>query len=84
MDLHYACFLVKYKKNVLIPYRYCKTFDVAAAINEGLNRNRNHVIFYSTDLTREANFELPVDTELDLNADGCYWAKIVKCFSKFF
>lgn len=82
MDLFYNVILVKYKKNIIIPSHWCKTIDIAEAINEGLNRNKNHVIFYSKELTKEANFELAVDGALDLENDGCFWAKIVKCFSK--
>lgn len=82
-NLFYSAILVKYKKNVIIPHNWCKTLNIAETMNEGLNRNTNHVIFYSVDMDKQGNFELPIDKILDLNEDGCYWAKIVRCFGEY-
>lgn len=81
-DLYLAAYLKDFNRNVLIPDFWCDTFDLAESINEGLNRNKNHLIFLSPDLSKVPDFSLPVRKTLDLNTDGCYFGKIVFSFSK--
>lgn len=81
-NLFYCAVLLKSKQNVVLPAKWCPKLDIAEAMNEGLNRNKNHLIFYSKDVTMELNFEMPVNEEhtSNLESDGCFWAKIVKIF----
>lgn len=81
-DLYLAAYLVDFKKNVLIPDYWADTFDVAKAINHGLNSNENHLIFVSPDMDKIPDFSLPVRRTLDLKTDGCYFGKITRAFSK--
>lgn len=82
-DLYLIASLNGLKKNVLIPDFWCDSFDLAKQINEGLNRNENHLIFFSSDLTKEPDFSLPVLKEkFDSDADHCYFGKTIKAFSK--
>lgn len=82
-DLYLAIYLTDCKKNILIPDYWCDTFDLARAINGGLNTNENHLIFVSSDLSKIPDFSLPVrQTLLDLNVDACYIGKIIRAFSK--
>lgn len=68
---------------MVIPDYWCDSFDLAKEINEGLNRNINHLIFYSPDLTKEPDFSLPVLKEkFDADKDRCYFGKIIRAFSK--
>lgn len=81
-DLYLAAYLVDFKKNVLIPDYWSDTFDLAKAINYGLNSNENHLIFVSPDLNKVPDFSLPVRNFLDLKTDGCYFGKVIRSFSK--
>lgn len=81
-DLYFAAFLNGFAKNVLIPDFLCESFDLAHAINQGLNSNENHLIFFSPDLNKVPDFSLPVRETLNLEVDGCYFGKIVRAFSK--
>lgn len=81
-DLYLAAYLVDFKKNVLIPDYWSDTFDLAKAINYGLNSNENHLIFVSPDLNKVPDFSLPVRKSLDLKTDGCYFGKVLRSFSK--
>lgn len=81
-DLYFAAHLTAFKKNVLIPDYWCDTFSLAASINVGLNKNKNHLIFVSPDLNTVPDFSLPVREHLDLSTNGCYFGKIVRAFSK--
>lgn len=76
-DLYLAVYLKDFNKNVLIPDFWCDTFNLAQSINEGLNCNKNHLIFVSPDLNKVPDFSLPVRDTLDLDADGCYFGKIL-------
>lgn len=81
-DLYLAAYLHDAKKNVLIPDYWCGTFDLAAAINGGLNTNQNHLIFFSPDLNKIPDFALPVHNKFDSNIDGCYFGKVTRAFSE--
>lgn len=83
-DLYLVVHLTGLNKNVLISNFWCDSFDWAKEINEGLNRNSNHLIFFSSDLKKEPDFTLPVLKEkFDANEDHCYFGKIIKVFSKY-
>lgn len=82
-DLYLVAHLTGLKKIVRIPDFWCDSFDLAKQINEGLNRNSNHLIFYSSDISKEPDFSLPVlKGKFDDENDHCYFGKIVKTFSK--
>lgn len=82
-ELYFAAYLTDFKKNVLIPDHWCDTFDLAVSINDGLNKNQNHLIFVSPDLNKVPDFSLPVRKALDLTTDGCYFGKLLRAFSKY-
>lgn len=82
-DLYFAAYLTEFKKNVLIPDYWVETLNLADSINEGLNKNKNHLVFVSPDLNKEPDFSLPVRHTLDLNTDGCYLGKVIRAFSEF-
>lgn len=82
-DLYFAVFLTNHDKNVLIPDFWCNDFDLAGAINGILNKNKNHLIFFSPDINKYPDFTLPVRETLDLETDGCYFGKILRAFSEY-
>lgn len=82
-DLYLVVNLTGLKKNVCVPDFWCDSFDLAKQINEGLNRNENHLVFFSSDLSKEPDFSLPVSKEkFDDTTDNCYFGKIIRTFSK--
>lgn len=86
-DLHFLVFLVNSRNKdqsiQIIPANWCRSINIARAFNDSLNRNANHVIFYSPIETKEADFLLPLQEACDLTVDGCHQAKILKSFCKF-
>lgn len=82
-DLYLAVYLNEPRKNVLIPDYWCDTFNLAKSINCGLNKNENHLIFFSPDLDKNPEFTLPVRETFDSDGDGCYFGKILQAFSKY-
>lgn len=64
-------------------YYWIANFDWGKSINEGLNRNENHLIFFSQNLEKDADFSLPVyKGSFDPSVDRCYFGKLVRAFSK--
>lgn len=82
-DLYLVVHLNGLQKNVCVPDFWCDSFNLAQQINEGLNRNVNHLIFYSSDLTKEPDFSLPIlNGRFDDANDHCYFGKVIRTFSK--
>lgn len=81
-ELYFVAFLNNQNKNVIIPYFWCDDIDWAKTINNGLNRNENHLIFYSPDIEKDPDFTLTTRSTFDSNSDGCYFGKLKRSFSK--
>lgn len=82
-ELFFTAFLNDCKMNVIIPYFWCDDIDWPKTINKGLNANENHLIFYSSDTEKDADFTIPVRSTFDSNSDGCYFAKLRRAFSEY-
>lgn len=83
-ELYFGVNLTGMKKNVVIPYEWCDSFDWASQLNGGLNRNENHLIFFSSDSTKWPDFSLHVQKgKFDPDNDHCYFGKIIKAFSEY-
>lgn len=83
-DLYLGVCLTAQRKNVLVPDYWCATFDLAKSINEGLNRNENHFIFFSADLKTKPDFSMEAwKGAFEPEVDRCYFGKVVRAFSKY-
>lgn len=82
MDLYFVAKLCKFKKIVVVPLKYIFKLDLAKSLNYRINRNQKHILFWSTDLSKEPNFTLPLDARFDEN-DACFYARFLKVFSKY-
>lgn len=83
--MYFGAHLTAQKKNVLIPDYWIANFNWEKSINEGLNRNENHLIFFSSDLAKDPDFSMPASkSSFDPTVDKCYFGKLVRAFSKFF
>lgn len=58
-------------------------FDLAKSINEGLNRNENHFIFFSADLNKHPDFSMEAwNGTFEAEVDRCYFGELIRAFSK--
>lgn len=69
-------------ENIVVGIKWLKQICLADSANDGVNPAQSHLLFYSVDKTKHANFELPLRVYFDPNADGCYLARINKHFGK--
>lgn len=69
--------------NVAIPMKYIFTFRRWAAYNRRINRNQLYLIFYSKNFDRNPNFHLEKRNTFSAEIDGCYLAKLLRCFGKY-
>lgn len=66
---------------VTIPLRYVLNLDLAKSLNNRINRNQKHVIFWSEDDSKEPNFNLPLSSEFNRSTDSCFEVKFLKVFA---
>lgn len=68
-----------------IPFAWVHSFDIVQIFNRGINRTKDHLVYYSDDKTDDPNFKLPVRDFFDENDPlGCYYVKIRNCVGKFY
>lgn len=82
-NLCFGVHFVQHKINKYIPYKWCKSINLANALNESLNHNVNYFIFFSKDFSKEPNFLLPIADKFDENVDGCHVVKILKAYGTY-
>lgn len=71
------------KKLVAVPLKYINKLDLAKALNNRINRNQTHLLFWSKDPIKEPNFNIPVSQQFNRDSDSCYNVKLLKVFGKF-
>lgn len=68
-----------------IPFSWVHSVDVVQIFNRGISHVKNHLIYYSEDITEDPNFKLPVQDFFEENVErGCYHAKIRYCAGTYF
>lgn len=82
-NLTIVAVLSKCRKVVAVPLRYVYKLNLAKSLNNRINRNQEHLMFWSSDFTKEPNFNLPVSDRFDKSGDACYMVKLLKVFGKF-
>lgn len=68
---------------VVIWNKWISSYNEAQAFNNGLNRRRTYTIFYSTDIGKDANFQLETIQTIQGEVDSCYRAHLYKFFGKY-
>lgn len=68
------------RRNLLIPSYWCFGINIENTINDGINRNKKRLIFYSEDQSKNPDFLLPVSTMFNEELDACYHGHIIKFF----
>lgn len=54
----------------------------AKTLNNRINRNQKHLIFWSPNINRQPDFSLPISNVYFNDRDGMYRGKILKCFGE--
>lgn len=81
-------YLTEARQNVVgrVDWIYHLDVILAKSLNNRINRNQIHTIFWSKDISKKPTFEISSDVHLRStfheNEDALYRAKIVKCFGK--
>lgn len=74
--------ICKYRKLICVPLHYIYMLDLAKSLNYRINRNQEHLCFWSNDLTNQPNFNLPISNHFDPSIDSCYKVRLLKVFRK--
>lgn len=75
-------FLEFSKENLVVPVKWINQLNLSSHANLGVNCAESHVIFYSLDKTKSADFKLPISNLFENDKDGCYLARLNKYFGK--
>lgn len=68
---------------VVIRKKWIYQYSEAKNLNHGVNRNQLHSIFYSTDLEKEADFDLEKRGFFEREPDATYDAKLIRFFGEY-
>lgn len=69
-------------RNVFVPDKWVDKLLLAECANGGVNSALPHIVFYSADKSKLADFSLRLNTNFDENQDSCYQAFIIKYFGE--
>lgn len=84
MNLFLTIFLCDCRRKIIVPFNFIKKLNFAKTFNNRINRNQNHLVYFSTDLEDSPDFDLPVSKKFLFNRKACYIGKLLKAFGKFF
>lgn len=82
-NLTIVAILCKCRKVLTVPLRNVYKLDLAKSLNNRIIRNQEHLLFWSSDFTKEPNFNLPISGRFDKSRDACYMVKLLKVFGKY-
>lgn len=78
-----VCKIQKIQKLVAVPIKFIYKLDFAKSLNNRLNRNQVHLMFWSSDFKKEPNFDLPISQRFEHNIDSCFDVKFLRAFGKY-
>lgn len=78
-----AAKIINSAKIVIVPVNYIYELNFAKTFNNAINRNQVHLLFWSHDLKKTANFDLPVSDKFRDNTDACFNVKLLKAFGEY-
>lgn len=71
------------KTLLVIPVAWCANLNMVQIMNYGASRNVKRRVFFSSDFTKQPNFNLPLGIQFDEFNDSCYLAYFKKAFDTF-
>lgn len=69
-------------KHIVVPIKWIKDVNLNDNVDAGVNNLRKHILFYSSDKTKSADFKKEIKTRFDSRMDNCYFAYVVEYFGK--
>lgn len=70
------------KINLVVPVKWINQLNLSDHVNLGVNCAEKHIVFYSRDAGKSADFKLPISNLFEVDEDGCYLARLNKYFGK--
>lgn len=81
--MYVAAYFVSDRKNKYLPIEWVDGLNLSELRNEAVNPSLVYTVFYSLNLSTEANFDLPTHEIFD-GQDGCYKVHLLRFFGKNF
>lgn len=81
-DLTIVAKICKLPKIVVVPLENIYKLDLVKPLNNRINRNQVHLMYWSNDHKKKPNFNLPISQQFDNSVESCYNVKLHKVFSK--
>lgn len=80
--MYFGVYLIESGRNILVPAKWLFRLNAPFTANNGVLTTEEHLIFYSKDASKNADFLAPIAKRFDENVDACYHGNIVKVFGK--
>lgn len=74
--------ICEYPKILVVPLQNIYKLNLAKSLNNRINRNQKHLLFWSNNSQTVPNFNLPISGQFDHNIDSCFNVKLLKVFGK--
>lgn len=81
-NLTVVAILCKCRKILAVPIQNIYKLNLAKSLNNRINRNQQHLMFWSSDYSKAPNYDLPISDQFDKTRDACYMVKLLKVFGK--
>lgn len=69
-------------KIVVVPLRNIYKLNLAKTLNNRINRNQIHLMFWSSDHGKKPNFNASISNRFDSAIDSCYNVRLLKVFGE--
>lgn len=68
---------------VVVPLKFIHKLDLVKTLNNSVNHNQQHLMFWSEDQSKKPNFSLPISDRFSREVDSCHNVKLLKAFRKY-
>lgn len=80
----FAVVTLEYSKaKLVVPIKWINQLNLSSHANFGINCAERHVVFYSRNTAKSADFKLPISNLFEGDTDACYMAHLNKYFRKY-
>lgn len=80
----FAVVTLEYSKvNLVLPIKWINQLNFSSHANFGINCAERHVVFFSRNAAKNADFTLPISNVFEREKDACYFARLNKYFRKY-
>lgn len=80
--MHASIILKESKVKLVIPIKWIESLDIVQVMNIGIRHTKDHVIFYSSNESIEADFTAQMRTVFDETAPARYIGKVLSIWGK--